>query len=138
MLTRMWTIGVKVPNLERELAFHQAMGNELVLDETLEFDGERFRIPLVRVGDKYMHLAEKMVYESLLGTPLPHGITHVVYISDRFEDDVRTALANGAVELRETAVVSARFGDRKVAFLRAPGGWIFEVIEIIRNRVPDV
>ncbi len=39
--------------------------------------------------------------------------------------------------LRDVASVTAGFGERKVAFFRAPGGWIFEVIEIIRNLVPE-
>ncbi len=138
MLSRLWTVGVKVPDLERELAFHHAMGNEIVLDETIEVDGEKFRIPLVRVGDKYMHIAERMVYERLLGTPLPYGITHLVYISDSFEQDVAMAAARGAIGLGEPAVVSAGFGRRRVGFFRAPGGWIFEIIEIIENLVPEV
>ena len=61
MVTRLWTIGIKVPDLETELAFHRKMGNPVVLDETLEVDGEGFRVPLIRMGDKYIHLAEKMV-----------------------------------------------------------------------------
>ncbi|MCZ6676404.1 MAG: hypothetical protein O7E52_04055 [Candidatus Poribacteria bacterium] len=138
VLTGLWTIGIKVPDLEQELAFHRQMGNEIVLDETLEFDGESFRIPLVKMGDKYLHLAEKMVYERLLDEALPFGVTHLVYISNRFEDDVAKAIASGAVAIREVAEVSAGFGERKVAFMRAPGGWIFEVIQIKRNLVPEV
>src|SRR5437868_6400922 len=128
MLTRLWTIGIKVPDLETELAFHRKMGNPVVLDETLEVDGERFRVPLIRMGDKYVHLAEKMVYENLLGRTLPFGITHIVYRSNSFDDDVRTALAAGAKPLREVATISAGFGERRVAFFCSPSGWIFEVI----------
>jgi hypothetical protein len=38
----------------------------------------------------------------------------------------------------DVATVSAQFGERRVAFLRAPGGWIFEIIQIYRNLVPEV
>ncbi len=138
MLTGLWTIGIKVPDLERELAFHRQIGNEIVLDETLEFDGEFFHLPLVKMGDKYLHLAEKMVYERLLGEELPLGVTHLVYISNRFEKDVAQAIASGAVLLGDIASVSAGFGERKVAFMRSPSGWIFEFIEIKRNLVPEV
>lgn len=138
MLTGLWTIGIKVPNLERELAFHRQLGNEIVLDETLEFDGEKYRIPLVRMGDKYLHLAEKMVYERLLDAPLPYGIAHVVYKSDDFDQDVQKALAAGNVLLMDIAHVSAQFGERRVAFMRAPSGYMVEFIEIIRNLVPEV
>lgn len=138
MLTRLWTIGTKVPSLERELEFHRQMGNEIVLDETLELDGESFRLPLIKMGDKYIHVAEKMAYESLLDEPLPYGITHLVYISDRFDEDVAKSIDSGAVALREPADIKAEFGERRVAFLRAPSGWIFEIIEIKRNLVPEV
>jgi hypothetical protein len=138
MLTGLWTIGIKVVDLEKELAFHRQLGNEIVLDETLEFGGQSFRLPLVKMGDKYLHLAERMVYEHLLGQPLPVGITHAVYISNDFDKDVNTALAGGAMLLTNITTVSAKFGVRKVAFMRAPGGWIVEFIEIILDLVPEV
>ena len=138
MLTGLWTIGIKVQSLERELEFHRQMGNEIVLDEILELDGESFRLPLIKMGDKYIHVAEKMAYESLLDEPLPYGMTHMVYISNRFDEDVAKAIHSGAVAVREPAEVKAEFGERRVAFLRAPNGWIFEMIEIKRNLVPEV
>ena len=138
MLTGLWTIGIKVPCLERELEFHRQMGNEIVLDETLELDGESFRLPLIKMGDKYIHVAEKMAYESLSDEPLPYGMAHLVYISNRFDEDVAKAVDSGAVALREPADIKAEFGERRVAFLRAPSGWIFEIIEIKRNLVPEV
>jgi hypothetical protein len=138
MLKGLWTIGVKVPDLERELAFHRALGNALVLDEKLTINGIDYRIPLVRMGDKYLHLAERMVYERELGIELPYGPTHLVYVSDDFESDVSRALAAGATAVREPVEVSAQFGERKVAFLQSPSGWIFEIAKIYRHGVPDV
>ena len=138
MLTGLWTIGIKVPSLERELEFHRQMGNEIVLDEILELDGESFRLPLIKMGDKYLHLAEKMAYESLLDEPLPYGMAHLVYISNRFDEDLAKAIESGAAAVRDPAEVKAGFGERRVAFLRAPSGWIFEIIEIKQNLVPEV
>jgi hypothetical protein len=138
MLRGLWTIGVKVPDLERELEFHRAVGNEVVLDETLTIDGVDYRIPLVKMGDKYLHLSERMVYEHQLGVTLPYGPTHLVYVSDDFENDVQRFLDAGAAAIREPVEVSAGFGDRKVAFFCAPSGWIFEVAKIYRHRVPEV
>ena len=138
MLTGLWTIGIKVPSLEKELEFHRQMGNEIVLDEILELDGESFRLPLIKMGDKYLHLAEKMAYESLLDEPLPYGMAHLVYISNRFDEDLAKAIESGAAAVREPAEVKAGFGERRVAFLRAPSGWIFEIIEIKQNLVPEV
>lgn len=138
MLTGLWTIGIKVKDLEKELSFHNQMGNEIVLDEVLDSDGESYRLPLIKMGDKYIHIAEKMLYERMLGESLPFGITHLVYISDNFEQDVAKAIEAGSTALQETSIIKAGFGQRKVAFLRAPNGWIFEIIEITENLVPEV
>ena len=138
MLTGLWTIGIKVPDLERELEFHRQIGNEIVLDETLEIDGEFFRVPLVKMGDKYLHLAERMVYEDWLAKTLPYGMTHLVYMSSSLDEDVDKALGAGAVMMRDIAEVSAGFGERRVAFMISPSGWIVEFIEIKKNLVPEV
>ena len=138
MLKGLWTTGIKVPDLERELQFHRDIGNEIVLDETLHIDGIDYRVPLIKMGDKYIHLAEKMVYENELGIDLPYGPVHLVYISDDFEADLEKVQAAGATAIREPAEVSAGFGDRRVAFFRSPSGWIFEIAQIYRHRVPEV
>jgi hypothetical protein len=138
MLTGLWTIGIKVPDIERELEFHRRIGNSVVLDETIEFQGESFRLPLVKMGDKYLHLMEKAVYESLLDEQLPCGLVHLVYRSDSFEKDLAILASAGAKALQEPVVVSAGFGKRRLAFFRAPGGWNFEILEMITNLVPEV
>jgi hypothetical protein len=138
MLIGLWTVGIKVRDLERELAFHRMIGNEIVLDEIIAIDGKEYRIPLVKMGDKYLHLAERMVYEDQLGIELPYGPTHLVYVTDAFETDVAKMQAAGATPIREPAEVSAKFGDRRVAFFRSPNGWVFEIAQIYRHRVPDV
>ncbi|MCC6613415.1 MAG: VOC family protein [Anaerolineae bacterium] len=138
MLTGIWTIGIKVRDLEQELAFHRAIGNEIVLDEMIEFEGAQYRIPLVKMGDKYLHIMEQMVYEKSIGETRPIGSTHLVYMSDDFDNDVERIRRAGASELAPVSDVSAGFGDRRVAFFRAPGGWFFEVIHVIRHRVPEV
>ena len=138
MLTGLWTVGIKVPDLERELTFHRQIGSTIILDENIILDGDSYRIPLLKMGDKYVHLAERMVYERLLDKPLPYGIVHVVYMSDNIQQDLQAALSAGATALMDLATISAGFGRRKVAFLRAPSGYIFEIIEILENKVPPV
>jgi len=138
MLTGLWNVGVKVPDLERELKFHRDLGNEIILDEILTVDGVDYRIPLIKMGDKYQHVGERMVYEDKLGVELPYGPVHLVYLSDDFDTDVASCIKAGAVAIQEPIEVSAGFGDRKVAFFKAPGGWIFEIAKIYKHRVPEV
>jgi hypothetical protein len=137
-LKGLWTCGTKVPDIDRELRFHRDLGNAVVLDETIESGGEKFRLPLVRMADKYIHVLDKAVYEDALGEAIPYGICHLVYVSANFEQDVEIAKKAGARMIGEVAHITAQFGERKVAFFRAPGGWNFEFLKIIRNLVPEV
>ena len=137
-LKGLWTCGTKVPDIDRELRFHRDLGNAVVLDETIESGGEKFRLPLVRMADKYIHVLDKAVYEDALGEVIPYGICHLVYMSTNFEQDVEAAKKAGAKMIGEVAHIKAQFGERLVAFFRAPGGWNFEFLKIIRNLVPEV
>jgi len=45
--------------------------------------------------------------------------------------------AMSSSEVTPPARVVAGFGVREVAFLRSPGGILFELIEIVENAVPE-
>lgn len=138
MLKGLWTIGIKVADLEKEITFHQAVGNEIILDDEIEVTGKRYRIPLVKMGDKYIHIAEEMVYENLLDQPLPYGPVHLVYISNDFDIDVDQFISAGCRHIFEPQEISAGFGERKVAFMWTPNGWICEIAKIYKHHVPEV
>lgn len=137
-LKGLWTCGTKVPDIDRELKFHRELGNQIVLDETIESHGQKFRLPLVKMADKYIHVLDKAVYEDDLDETIPYGICHLVYISTNFEEDVKICKEAGAKPVGEVAHITAQFGERLVAFFRAPGGWNFEILKMIRNLVPEV
>ena len=135
---RIWTLGAKVSDLDREVRFVEALGGRLVIDDQIPYEGHTYRIPLVRLGDKYMHLAQRMVYESKLASPLVDGLCHVVYQVPDLARAREQALAAGATEVAPVSRVAAGFGVRDVAFLRSPGGILFELIRIVERAVPDV
>jgi catechol 2,3-dioxygenase-like lactoylglutathione lyase family enzyme len=133
---RIWTLGAKVPDLDREIAFVRALGGELVLDDHIPFHGETFRVPLLRFGDKYLHIAERMVYEAELPAPLQDGLCHVVLVVDDLDVARERALRAGAHEITAPTHVEAGFGTREVGFFRSPGGILFELIRIRVDKVP--
>ena len=138
MLTGLWTVGIKVPDLEAGVAaFQQQMGSNTILDDTIVFEGESFRIPLLRMGDKYVHIAERMVYEKTLPQPLPYGIVHLVYISDAIERDLERATRSVATCFIDEVIHPLIFRHAAGVF-QSPSGYIFEIIEILENRVPAV
>jgi catechol 2,3-dioxygenase-like lactoylglutathione lyase family enzyme len=135
---KIWTLGAKVRDLDREIAFVEDVGGALVLDDRIPFEGAEFRVPLLRLGDKYLHIAEQMVYERRLERPLPDGLCHVVFQVDDLGRAREAALAGGATEIAPVSRVTAGFGTREVAFLRSPGGILFEFIRVIVNAVPEL
>jgi hypothetical protein len=58
-----WNIAAKVPDLDREIAFIQTLGGQLVLDYIIEVDGRSFWVVPMKWGDMYLHLFENAVYE---------------------------------------------------------------------------
>ncbi len=138
---KIWNVSAKVPNLETEIKFIESMGGKVYLDESLHVDGEDVRVVLVKWADKYMHLFERAVYERQLGETLQHGLCHVVFQLDADEDlDVvrQRALDAGAREVMPKSSISAGFGKRDVAFLRSPGGTLFELIKVKEHGVPEL
>ncbi len=135
---KIWNIAAKVSDLDAEIAFVQALGGSLVIDDQIPFEGAMYRIPLLRWGDKYLHLGQEMVYERRLESPLQSGLCHVVFETDDVNGLREQALRAGATEIAPPARVEAGFGIRDVAFLRSPGGILFELIRIIENRVREL
>jgi hypothetical protein len=135
---KLWAMGAKVDNVDREVGFLTSIGGRLVLDEVLPFAGRGFRIPLLRFGDKYLHVGEAMVYEDKLPDPLRAGFCHVVMKVGDLEPARKVALENGTTEVVPVAHVDAQFGVREVAFLRSPGGLLIELAEMSEQRVPEV
>lgn len=133
---RIWTLGAKVDDLDREIEFIERIGGRLLLDDRIPIAGRIHRVPLLALGDKYLHLAEEMVYEDRLAEALPRGLAHVVFEVTDLDLATRRAIDAGAVEILERAHVKAGFGARDVAFLRSPGGILFELIQIREHGVP--
>jgi hypothetical protein len=135
---KMWNIAAKIPDVDREIGFIQALGGELVLDNVLEVDGRNFRVVLMKWGDKYLHLFEKAVYEHRLGRVLQNGLCHTVFEVDNLDEMRQQALAAGARETLPKTFVSAGFGTRDVVFLESPGGILLELIKVHEHRVPEL
>jgi hypothetical protein len=135
---KLWNVAAKVRDLDAEVEFICALGGALVLDETLEIEGQSIRVVLMKWADKYLHLFGKAVYESRLGVELPYGLCHVVMEVSDFDLQRSRALRAGATEVMPQQFVSAGFGTRDVAFLRSPGGILFELIRVHEHGVPEL
>jgi catechol 2,3-dioxygenase-like lactoylglutathione lyase family enzyme len=137
---KVWSVGCKVPDLDKEIAFLEEVGATAILEDHLVVDDREFRLPLLRWGDKYVHLFEHAIYEHRLPSPLSNGIAHLVMEVDDLDYLRSRALSAGATEVAPMAHDQvARFGRRDVVFFRSPGGILFELIKVHEHgvRIPD-
>ena len=130
---------MKCHNLQEEIEFNRKMGHEIVVErETVQIGGEPQYQALVRVGDKYLVLAEKWGLEKSLPQGLSYGATHMSHSVDDVDAAIKTALGAGATLLHGPDEIEGGFGRRRVACFRSPGGLVFCLFQVIENRVPEV
>src|SRR5580704_15591347 len=117
MIKELWNVGLKVTDLDREVAFFREVGATLVLRE---------RVPM---------LGEERDYAILVLGGVRPGLTHAVYEVDDLDAEYARIRALGAEVLIEPAEVAAAFGRRRLAFFRSPSGFVFEVMQVLERKI---
>lgn len=135
MIGDLWNIGLKVTDLDGEIAFLQAVGANLVLRERLTFGEQTVDYAIMQMGGVRMLLFPTVVFEDRLAEGVRPGLTHAVYQVDDLAAEYARITALGAEVLIEPTLVSAGFGSRRLAFFRSPGGFVFEIMQIIEDRL---
>ena len=87
------------------------------------------------LGGVRMLLFETVVFEKLVSGGVRPGLTHAVYEVDNLDAEYARISALGAEVLVEPTEVSAAFGRRRLAFFRSPGGFVFEVMQVLERKI---
>jgi catechol 2,3-dioxygenase-like lactoylglutathione lyase family enzyme len=137
MIKGLWNIGLKIENLESELAFLQQVGATLVQRGAVPVgEGEPdLEYAIVRLGGVRMLLFPIVIFEDQVAGGIAPGLTHAVYEVDDLDAEYARIRALGAEVLIEPRQITAGFGTRRLAFFRSPGGMVFEVMQILENTV---
>ncbi len=130
-----WAVGSKVADPLEEAAFFEALGAER---KSVDRRGEDI-VVFMTLGGVNFHLTDRLRYETDTGASAgwPTGLAHFVLdVTDM------TALADKAVSLGATQVhprlhLTAAHGEMKAAFLRSPGGILFQLVERLREADAD-
>src|SRR5581483_10245736 len=130
MDARLWNIGVKVADVDAEVAFVVALGGQVLIRERLPTADGDVEYALVQLGDTRVFLTPKPIFEDRLEEPAPAGLTHAVFEVPDLECEVERLKALGTQVLLPPMEISAAFGSRRIAFFRSPGGLVFEVMQI--------
>jgi catechol 2,3-dioxygenase-like lactoylglutathione lyase family enzyme len=126
----LWNIGIKVDDVCAEVDFYAALGGRLLLHEVLPMSHGGAEYALLEFGGTRLFLTTKPIFEDRLASPPPPGLTHAVFEVRDVDGEVERLTARGAELLIPPLDISAGFGARRIAFLRSPGGMVFEVMRI--------
>jgi catechol 2,3-dioxygenase-like lactoylglutathione lyase family enzyme len=135
MQPKLWNIGLTVRDIERELEFLEGLGAKLLLREKFSGPDGESEYALLEFGGTRLFLTPKPVFEDRLPEPLSPGLTHAVFEVGDVDAESAKAIAEGAVLLLGPAEITAGFGSRRIAFLRSPGGFVFELLQIREAKI---
>lgn len=134
---KLWNIGMKVADVDREVEFFAALGaTTLIRERTSTAEGE-LDYALIAFGGTRILMTPKTIFEDKLGAPLQHGLTHAVFEVADLAAEVERLRTLGTEVLIPPTEIEAAFGRRKLAFFRSPGGLVFEAMQVLSSNVPD-
>lgn len=132
---KLWNIGIRVADIEKEVSYFKALGAVLRVQETLATKDGQFEYALLDFGGTRLFLTPRTVFEHALLEPLSDGLTHAVFEVEDVDATLRELVAQGTEILVSPMEIDAGLGSRRLAFCRSPGGVVFEVMQIRVNRV---
>jgi catechol 2,3-dioxygenase-like lactoylglutathione lyase family enzyme len=131
----LWNIGLKVADLDREIEFLRNVGATLVLRDRLSTDGEEREYAVLMLGGVRMLLFGDVIFEDRLEGGVRPGLTHAVYEVDDLDAEYARICSLGAEVLIEPKSIESGFGSRRLAFFRSPGGFVFEIMQVLERRL---
>ena len=135
MIKGLWNIGVKVTNLDQEMEFLQKVGARLILREQLPVGDQVLDYAILTLGGVRMLLFPTVLFEDRVEGGVALGLTHAVYEVDDLDSEYERIKAVGGEVLIEPLFASGGFGSRRLAFFRSPGGLVFEVMQILEDKL---
>lgn len=135
MQAKLWNIGLTARDVDRELDFLTGLGAKLLLREKFPAPDGESEYALLEFGGTRLFVTPRPVFENRLDQPLMPGLSHAVFEVEDVDAEVEKVIAQGASLLLGPAEITAGFGSRPIAFLRSPGGFIFELLQIRESKV---
>lgn len=136
MEERLWNLGVKIEDLNREVDFFEALGGNVLVRETRSnADGETYEVALLRFGGTRLSLMPEPLFENALDHPLMPGLTHAVFEVEDLEVACELVTRFGAETIFAPKQINVGLGIRRIAFFRSPNGLVFELMQILESNV---
>jgi catechol 2,3-dioxygenase-like lactoylglutathione lyase family enzyme len=133
----LWNIGIRVADVEKEVAYFMALGAVLRVKDKLTTNNGQFEYALLDFGGTRLFLTPRTVFEHALPEPLRDGLTHAVFEVNDVDATLKDLVAQGTKVLIAPMEIDAGLGSRRLAFCRTPGGVVFEIMQIRVNALEN-
>ncbi len=138
MIKSLWAVGSKVADPLKEAAFFEGLGAER---KSVDRRGET-AVVFMTLGGVNFHLTNRLRYETP-AMPIPDpqaspaGLAHFVLDVTDMMTLADRAVALGATEIHPRLHLTAAHGEMRAAFLKSPGGVLFQLVERLREADED-
>ena len=128
-MDRIWNLGLKVRDIEAELAFLAACGATGIDRGTISTPAGDHRFGTGFLGRERLLLFNEVVYADALPEPMKTGLAHAVFQVEDVALVLARFQANGVAPIWGPIDLATPFGKRRVAFFRSPSGFVFETFQ---------
>jgi hypothetical protein len=124
-----WNLGVKVQDLDADLAFLERCGATQIQKGTIPTARGDEAFGMAFLGEQRLLLFPRVIYEDALPQPLKSGLAHAVFQVDDVEEVIKRYSKRGVSPMWGPENLSTPFGRRRIVFFQSPSGFIFETFE---------
>ena len=124
-----WNLGVKVGDLDADLAFLEHCGATQIQKGTIPTAKGDETFGMAFLGEQRLLLFPRVIYEDALPQPLKSGLAHVVFQVDNVEDVIERYRKRGVAPMWGPETLATPFRRRRIVFFRSPSGFVFETFE---------
>jgi catechol 2,3-dioxygenase-like lactoylglutathione lyase family enzyme len=128
-MDRLWNLGLKVEDIDTELAFLKACGATGVEKGTIATPDGDHLFGTAFLGNERLLMFTEVVYAQALPAPMKTGLAHAVYQVENVGEILARFRRNGVSRLWGPVDLSTPFGRRRVVFFRSPSGFVFETFQ---------
>ena len=128
-MERIWNLGIKVHDLEAELAFLSACGATGIERGIINTPTGDHPFGSGFLGRERLLLFNEVVYADALPEPMKTGLAHAVFQVTDVAQVLARFHTNGVAPIWGPVDLTTPFGKRRVVFFRSPSGFVFETFQ---------
>ena len=126
-----WNLGIKVQDLDADLAFLEACGATRIEKGAIPAEGGEHGFGLAFLGEQRLLLFPHVIYENACPGVVKPGLMHAVYEVSDVDALIERFRLRGVSPMWGPNDIQTPFGRRRIVFFRSPSNFVFETFQTI-------